>query len=147
MSKVHPILEVGAINSFWEKREEIQWDRFHDELSMIREYFTCFGWIFPLFSLSLTVLSQIFSHNFIQHIEKCITFFAIMSQKLTIFYTFLCHLQDVMKILPVLEWKKRKSEYFQREEIKLLVIIFTLVMTKHTNEFSQGNLYALAYHI
>ena len=64
-------------NSSW-KREEIQWERINDELSMIRKYFTSFWWISSLFSLLF------FNFNFLKqfHTTHFATFFANMCQKL-----------------------------------------------------------------
>ena len=56
------------------KRQKIQGEKYNDDFSMTREYFTCFGWISLLFSLLLFQF-QISYICCIQHIEKFTTCF------------------------------------------------------------------------
>ena len=94
---------------------------------------------------------QIFSHNFIQHIEKFATFLRNYVSDIEHFSAPSCAICK-MSWRFFLFWSKKKTRkiciYLFQEGRKLehLAKIFTLFITKHNIEFSQANLYALLYH-
>ena len=102
----------GSRNKFiLKRRENIQWDRINEELPIIHEYFTCFGWISSLCSLLFFNFKYPYtiSYNTFKNLQNSS---AIMCQKLKTFRTLFGHLRDDIKFLPILKWKTIKISIF-----------------------------------
>ena len=116
---------------------------------MIREYFTCVGWISSLFCLLFFNFKYLYTISYIT-MTNLQHFFAIMWQKLKNFQHRLAPFKVSWRLCRFWCKKAKKTRILLFQEgrkLELLANIFTLVITKHTIEFSQAILYAIVYHL